>query len=62
MEHQAPMSHGVVRVHIDQKPHESPNPTSAVDLCELALIPESRVLYREVKVDREDELIPIDRR
>jgi hypothetical protein len=54
--------HKTVRIHVDQKRFESPSPTPAVDLYELAAIPESRVLYREVKGDHEDELVPIDQR
>ncbi|MGO6939477.1 multiubiquitin domain-containing protein [Rhizobium johnstonii] len=54
-------SKGKVRVHIDQKPYQSPNPTSGVDLYELGRVREGFVLYREVTGDSEDKLIRIDR-
>jgi Multiubiquitin len=49
-----------VRIHIDQKPHQSPTPTTGVGLYELSHISEALVLYREVEGDREDMLIRID--
>jgi len=44
-----------VRIHIDEKPHESPNPTNGEALYRLGHVPEDRVLYREVTGDREAE-------
>ena len=43
-----------VRIHIDQKPHESPNPTTAQALYELGSVAPGLELYREVSGDRED--------
>ena len=44
-----------VRIHIDQKPFHSPNPTSGEALYGLASIPASHELYREVGGNQEDE-------
>ena len=49
-----------VRIHIDQKPYHSPNPTSGADLYELGHVREGYVLYREVDGNREDTPIRID--
>jgi len=49
-----------VRIHIDQKPYESPTPIAGVDLYELGHVPEGRVLYKEVEGDHEDKLVRID--
>ncbi|WP_038956625.1 multiubiquitin domain-containing protein [Bradyrhizobium japonicum] len=49
-----------VRIHIDQKPLHSPNPTSGADLYELGHVPEGKVLYKEVEGDQEDQLVRID--
>ena len=49
-----------VRIHIDQKPHNSPNPTTGPDLYELGQVREGLVLYREVEGDQEDKLVRID--
>lgn len=47
-----------VRIHIDQHPYHSFNPTTGKALYELAHIgPQSR-LYREVGGDREDQPVP----
>lgn len=54
------MSVAQVRIHVDQKPFESPSPTSAADLYELVNVPHDRVLYKEVEGDHEDKLIRID--
>jgi len=43
-----------VRIHIDQKPYESPNPTTGGALCVLGNVPAGLELYREVRGDRED--------
>jgi len=44
-----------VRVHIDQHPYESPNPTTGNALYALGQIHQDRQLFREVEGDREDE-------
>jgi hypothetical protein len=43
-----------VRIHIDQEPHESPNPTTGEALYELGKVPPGLELYREVTGDKED--------
>ena len=53
-------SHGEVRVHIDQSPYHSPNPTTGTALYELAKVHEGQELSREVTGDHEDEFIPKD--
>ncbi|MET4235696.1 hypothetical protein ABIA85_009011 [Bradyrhizobium sp. LA6.10] len=50
-----------VRIHIDQKPYHSPNPTTGADLYELGHVPEGKVLYKEIEGDHEDKLVRIDR-
>jgi len=45
---------GTVRVHIDQKPYHSPNPTTGEALYHLGHVSPGLDLYREVKADRED--------
>ncbi len=55
--HHHPHGHRVVRIHIDQTPHESPNPTSGEALYVLGKVPAGYELYREVQGDREDEPI-----
>jgi hypothetical protein len=52
--------HGEVRVHIDQSPYHSPNPTTGTALYELAKVHEGQELFREVTGDHEDEFIPKD--
>ncbi|HYC97070.1 multiubiquitin domain-containing protein [Brevundimonas sp.] len=49
-----------VRVHIDREVYESPDPTTGEALYELGQIPEHRDLFREVKGDQEDTLVPRD--
>jgi hypothetical protein len=46
-----------VRIHIDQKPHESPNPTTGEALYLLGEVPNGYELYREVCGDEEDKPI-----
>jgi hypothetical protein len=48
------MSEKRVRIHIDQKPYESPNPTTGEALYALGHVQAGLVLYREVRGDRED--------
>jgi hypothetical protein len=52
--------HGPVRVHIDQNPYESPNPTTGSALYTLAGIHHEHELFREVEGEREDELVSND--
>lgn len=47
-----------VRIHIDQTPHQSPNPTTGEALYRLGIVPAHHELYREVAGDLEDEAIP----
>ena len=47
-----------VRIHIDEKPYESPNPTTGEALYTLGHVPAGLVLYREVRGDKEDPPIP----
>jgi hypothetical protein len=47
----------IVRIHIDQEPYESPNPTTGVELYKLGNVQPGLVLYREVQGDREDREI-----
>jgi hypothetical protein len=49
-----------VRIHIDQKPYHSPNPTAGADLYELGHVREGHALYREVEGKEEDKLVRID--
>jgi hypothetical protein len=48
----------LVRIHIDQKPHESPNPTTGEALYILGDVRPGLDLYREVRGDKEDPPIP----
>ena len=47
-----------VRIHIDEKPYESPNLTTGEALYALANVQPGLVLYREVRGDHEDPPIP----
>lgn len=47
-------AHGTVRVHIDQKPYQSPNPTTGAELYRLGHVRPGLKLYREVQGKRED--------
>lgn len=49
--------HHKVRIHIDQKVHESPNPTTGADLYVLGEVKPGLELFREVRGDREDPAI-----
>jgi len=49
-----------VRIHIDRKPYESPNPTTGAALYGLADVGHHRDLFKEVEGNREDELIERD--
>ncbi len=46
-----------VRIHIDQQPHKSPNPTTGEALYRLGHVKAGLKLYREVKGDEEDRAI-----
>jgi hypothetical protein len=46
-----------VRIHIDQQPHKSPNPTTGEALYRLGHVKTGLKLYREVKGDHEDRAI-----
>ncbi len=46
-----------VRIHIDEKRHESPNPTTGEALYKLGGVAAGLELYREVSGDREDRAI-----
>jgi hypothetical protein len=46
-----------VRIHINQKPYSSPNPTTGEALYALARVPPGLVLYGEFSGDREDPAI-----
>ncbi len=46
-----------VRIHIDQKQYESPNPTTGAALYALGDVTSGLELYREVTGDREDDAI-----
>ena len=54
--------HDKVRIHIDQKAHESPNPTTGEALYSLGGIMAGLELYREVNGNREDKPIKTARR
>ncbi len=47
-----------LRIHIDEKPYESPNPTTGDALYTLGHVPTGLVLYREARGDKEDPPIP----
>ena len=49
-----------VRVHIDQHPYVSPNPTTGSALYALAQVGEGLELFKEVEGDREDTAVPKD--
>lgn len=49
-----------VRIHIDQRPYESPNPTTGEALYRLAQIQEGFELFREVRGNKEDPALPDD--
>jgi hypothetical protein len=58
MEHHEHKHH--VRIHIDEKPYESPNPTTGEALYKLGHVQQGFDLFREVKGDREDPIIEND--
>jgi hypothetical protein len=55
--HEAEVMHHHMRIHIDQKHYESPNPTTGEALYALGNVPAGLELYREVSGDREDKPI-----
>ena len=50
----------IVRIHIDEKPYESPNPTTGEALYKLGHVPPGYDLFREVRGDREDPILEND--
>jgi len=58
MEHHEHKHH--VRIHIDEQPYESPNPTTGEALYKLGHIQPGFDLFREVKGDREDPIVEND--
>lgn len=53
-------AHAVVRVHIDQNPYDSPNPTTGSSLYALAGIHQGLELFREAEGNLEDQLVAKD--
>jgi Multiubiquitin len=49
-----------VRIHIDQKPYESPSPTAGEALYKLGHVQPGFDLFREVKGDKEDLIVEND--
>jgi hypothetical protein len=49
-----------VRIHIDQRPYESPNPTTGEALYKLRQVQPGYDLFREVKGDKEDSVVEND--
>lgn len=49
-----------VRVHIDQKPYESPNPTTGEALYKLGHVQPGLELFREIRGNREDPAVDND--
>jgi hypothetical protein len=49
-----------VRIHIDEKPYESPNPTTGDALYKLGHVQAGFDLFREVKGDKEDPIVEND--
>jgi hypothetical protein len=49
-----------VRIHIDRKPYESPNPTTHSTLYALGQVQAGYELFKEVQGAHEDEAIPND--
>ena len=57
---ESPQDGKLVRIHIDQKPFESPNPTTGAALYVLGQVKPGLILYQEVQGDREDKPINND--
>ena len=53
--------HQEVRIHIDQKPYQSPNPTTGEALYALGKVAPGLELYRDVRGEKEDQPVPNDR-
>jgi hypothetical protein len=49
-----------VRIHIDENPHESPNPTTGEALYKLGHVQPDYDLFREVRGDKEDPIVEND--
>lgn len=50
----------LVRIHIDQQPYESPNPTTGAALYELGQVKPGLTLFQEVQGNHEDSAISRD--
>jgi Multiubiquitin len=59
MENHEPKHHHV-RIHIDERPYESPNPTTGEALYKLGNAQPGYDLFREVRGDREDPIVEND--
>jgi hypothetical protein len=57
---QNPAENVGIRVHIDQNPYNSPNPTTGAALYALAGIHHGLELFREVEGNQEDDLVAND--
>ncbi len=53
-----PQAKHEVRIHIDEKPYHSPNPTDGDALYALGQVKPGLELYREVSGDQEDQPVP----
>lgn len=49
-----------VRIHIDEKPYESPNPTTGEALYQLGHVQTGYDLFREIEGDKEDPVVEND--
>jgi hypothetical protein len=49
-----------IRIHIDEKPHESPNPTTGEALYKLGHVQPGYDLFGEVRGDKEDPVVEND--
>lgn len=59
-EHKHNVGHSKVRVHIDRKQYESPNPTTGSALYALGHVFHGFELFQEVEGNQEDKVIPND--
>jgi len=50
-----------VRIHIDEKPYESPNPSTGEALHKLGHVLPGFELFREIQGDKEDPVVPDER-
>jgi hypothetical protein len=54
------MSAHELRIHIDQRPYQSPNPTTGEALYRLGHVQSGHDLFREVRGDKEDPIVEND--